>query len=63
MFWSGIVDNTLIGPFHDPEGVKITSEAYINFLTKHFTLWYKTRPLPVKRKALLMQDGTGRGPW
>ena len=37
MFWSGIVDNTLIGPFKVPEGVKITSEAYINFLTKYFT--------------------------
>ena len=57
MFWSGIVDNTIIGPFKVPEGVKITSEAYINFLTKYFIPWYKTQPLSFKRKALLMQDG------
>lgn len=57
MFWAGIVGNTLVGPFKVPEGVKITSEAYISFLTKHFQPWYKAQPLSFKRKAILMHDG------
>ena len=36
MFWSGIVGDKLIGPFKVPEGVKLTSEIYIEFLKTHF---------------------------
>ena len=57
MFWAGIVGETLVGPFKVPEGVKITSDAYINFLTKNFIPWYKKQPLQFKRKAILMHDG------
>ena len=31
MFWAGIIGNTLIGPVRVPEGVKLTSQAYISF--------------------------------
>ena len=57
MFWAGIVGDTLVGPFKVPEGVKITSEAYIAFLKKHFVPWFKSQTLSFKRKAVLMQDG------
>ena len=57
MFWAGIVGETLVGPFKVPEGVKITSDAYIKFLTKNFIPWYKKQPLQFKRKAILMHDG------
>ena len=57
MFWAGIVGEKLIGPFKVPEGVKITSDAYIAFLRKNFFPWYKTQPLSFKRKAILMHDG------
>ena len=57
MFWAGIVENKLIGPFKVPEGVKITSDSYIDFLKKNFLPWYKKQSLSFKRKAILMHDG------
>lgn len=57
MFWAGIVGERLVGPFKVPEGVKITSDSYIAFLTKHFMPWYKSQSLAFKRKAILMHDG------
>ncbi len=32
MFWAGIVDDKLVGPFTVLEGVKMNSENYISFL-------------------------------
>ena len=40
-----------------PEGVKINSRIYIEFLQKNFMLWYKKQALAFKRKAKLLQDG------
>ena len=56
MFWAGIVGKKLVGPYKVPEGVKITSEAYISFLQKNFVPWFRSQPLSFKRKAVLMQD-------
>ena len=30
VFWAGIIGNKLVGPWKVPEGVKITSVAYVN---------------------------------
>ena len=57
MIWAGIVNNTLIGPFRVPEGVKINSKTYIDFLKKNFMPWYRKQPLAFKRKTTFMQDG------
>ena len=40
-----------------PEGVKINSKTYIDFLLKFSMPWYKIQPLAFERKAKLLQDG------
>ena len=40
-----------------PQGVKINSKTYIDFLLKFFMSWYKKQPLAFKCKAKLLQDG------
>ncbi len=40
MFWAGIVDDQLVGPFRVREGVKMNSESYISCVTDHFVKWY-----------------------
>ena len=40
-----------------PEGVKINSETFINFLLKFFMSWYKKQPLAFEREAKLLQGG------
>ena len=54
---TGIVNDTLIGPFGVPERVKINSKANIDFLEKFIIPWYKKQHLAFKRKAKLLQDG------
>ena len=41
MFWAGILGKDLVGPFRVPEGVKMTSAKYVEFLTDHFLPRYK----------------------
>ena len=38
-----------------PEGVKINSKTYIDFLQKIFVSWYEKQLLAFKRKAKLLQ--------
>ena len=40
-----------------PEGVKINSKTYIDFLQKIFVSWYEKQLLAFKRNAKLLQDG------
>ena len=54
---TGIVNDTLIGPFGVPERFKINSRIYTDFLQKNFMPWYKRQALAFKCKAMLMQDG------
>ena len=44
-------------PFKVPEGVKITSKIYIEFLKTHFVPWYKTKPFQFKKKVVFVHDG------
>ena len=56
MFWAGIMGRELVGPFRVPEGVKITSAKYIEFLTDHFLLWYKKKNRAFCSKIIFMHD-------
>jgi hypothetical protein len=56
MFWAALHDNILIGPFRVPDGVKMKSPAYIDFLQKNFIPYYNRLPEIVKRKVIFMQD-------
>lgn len=42
IFWAGIVGIELVGPFRVPEGVKMTSEKYVELLTT-FTFFHGTK--------------------
>ena len=50
-FWAGIMGRELVGPFRAPEGVKMTSAKYIEFLTDHFLPWFKRKGVPSLAKS------------
>jgi len=56
MFWAAIVGEKLIGPFREPEGVKVNSEAHIEFLIQNFLPWYRARSKTFKMKSVFMHD-------
>ncbi len=56
MFWAGIMGRELVGPFRIPEGVKMTSAKYIEFLTDHFLPWYKKKNRAFRSKIIFMHD-------
>ena len=56
MFWAGIMGDTLLGPFRVPEGVKLTSQAYIQFLDEHLSPWLYNLPLLRRRQLIFMHD-------
>ncbi|XP_076044757.1 uncharacterized protein LOC143027362 [Oratosquilla oratoria] len=53
-FWAGIIGDTLVGPFRVPEGVKLTSQAYISFLDEHLSPWLYDLPLLRRRQLIFM---------
>ncbi len=56
IFWAGIMGRELVGPFRVPEGVKMTSAKYIEFLTDHFLPWYKKKNCAFCSKIIFMHD-------
>ena len=44
MIWAGIIDNKIIGPFRVPDGVKLTSNTYIEFLRENFLPFFNSIP-------------------
>ena len=56
MFWAGIISNDLVGPWKDPEGVKMTSVAYVAFVKEHLEQQFESKPLSLKRKMIFMHD-------
>ncbi|KAI3363614.1 hypothetical protein L3Q82_001247 [Scortum barcoo] len=54
MFWAGIMGRELVGPFRVTEGVKMTSEKYVEFLTDHFLPWYKEKNRAFRNKIIFM---------
>jgi len=42
--WVAIYDNQLIGPFRVPDGVKLNSQKYCDFLLENFfKKWYNRK--------------------
>ena len=56
MFWAGIVQSTLVGPFFVEDGVKLNSANYVEFLNSNFMPWFNSRPKTVKNRLIFMQD-------
>ena len=56
MLWAGIIGDKVLGPWRIPEGTKITSNVYINFLKKNFEPWLKRQLINRKKKITFMQD-------
>ncbi|KAF4684661.1 hypothetical protein FOZ60_007429 [Perkinsus olseni] len=56
MFWAGIIDDIVVGPFRVENGVKMDSKAYTELLSKNFLPWYRSRPVSFKRKMVFMHD-------
>ena len=56
MFWAAIIGDTLVGPFWVPEGVKLTSQAYTQFLDQNFFPWYTSQTRSFKQKCIFMHD-------
>ena len=56
MFWADIMGDKLVGPFRVPEGVKLTSQAYISFLDEHLSPWLDDLPLLRLRQLIFMHD-------
>lgn len=56
MFWAGIINSEIVGPFRVPDGVKMDAEAYGLFLKGNFEPWYNSRPANEKKGIIFMQD-------
>jgi transposase len=50
MIWGGIIGNELVGPFRVPEGVKLTSVTYCEFLKNALEPWLDDLPLSQLKK-------------
>jgi transposase len=56
MFWAGIINNEMVGPFRVKDGVKITAETYTAFLKEFLLPWYKKKSLSFRKKMIFMHD-------
>ena len=56
MIWAGIMDDTILGPFRVPDGVKLTAKTYTKFLRENLLPFLmKLNPIQ-KKNFLFMQD-------
>lgn len=57
MVWAAIFKDQLIGPFKIPDGVKINSENYCQFLNDNFLKkWYNKKSTSMKKTIIFMHD-------
>ena len=56
MFWAGIKNNEIIGPFKVPQGVKIDSKGYCQILSDFLIPWLDDRTLPERKSLVFQQD-------
>ena len=56
MIWGGIIGDELVGPFRVPEGVKLTSVTYCEFLKNVLEPWQDDLPLSQLKKIIFMHD-------
>ena len=57
MVWAAIFNDQLIGPFRIPDGVKINSAYYCQFLNDNFLKkWYNKKLASMKKTIIFMHD-------
>lgn len=57
MVWAAIYHDQLIGPFKVPDGVKLNSKNYCDFLWENFfKKWYNRKSKAFKKSMVFMQD-------
>ncbi|KAG8009288.1 Transposable element Tc3 transposase [Nibea albiflora] len=56
MFWAGIMGREIVGPFRIPDGVKMTSIMYVEFLKEHFLPWFKKKNRAFRNTIIFMHD-------
>ena len=54
MIWAGIIGDELIGPVHVPEGVKLISDTYCQFLKNELEPWPDDVPLSRLKKIIFI---------
>ena len=58
MIWAGIIDNKIIGPFRLPNGIKIISHNYCNFLKEKVFPALQNLGDDVTNNIIFQQDNT-----
>ena len=53
---AGIIRDELVGPFHVPDGVKLTAVAYIDFLKQNVYTWFEKKPLSFRKNIVFLHD-------
>ena len=56
MFWDGIINSTLVGPFTVRKGVKMNLKNYVDFLQANFMQWFNNKSKTFKNKMIFMHD-------
>ena len=56
MFWAGIKDDLLVGPYMVDFSVKFNSETYSQFLNDNFFKWYQKQSRKFKQNIIFMHD-------
>ena len=56
MIWAGIIGDELIGPVRVPQGVKLSSATYCQFLKNVLEPWLEEVPLTRLKKIVFMHD-------
>jgi len=56
MFWAGILNDKLIGPFRVPDGVKLDSKGYCDFLRTNLLPVLEDLPITVWNNFIFQQD-------
>ena len=56
MIWACIINDTIIGPFRVPDGLKLTSKSYVDFLKNNLLKFYENFEDKEKNALLFMHD-------
>ena len=56
MIWARIIGDELIGPVHVPQGAKLSSATYCQFLKNVLEAWLEQVPLTRLKKVVFMHD-------
>ena len=56
MFWAGLHGKNLVGPFRVPDGLKMDSQGYTDFLSRHLLPYYNAMSARDKARTIFMHD-------